>query len=122
MRRVLVPGVAAGLMAVLVFGAIACNRVSTTGAGSIYASAEQGDVEALRGALRQGYQVNTPDEDGMTLLHHAAAGNQPDVVEMLLNDYAANVNAQDSQGRTPLDVARENGSQEVVRILEQESG
>ena len=122
MLRVLVPGVATGLIAALAFGVVACNRVPTKGADSIYASAEQGDMDSLRGALRQGYQVNTPDEKGMTLLHHAAAGNQPDVIEMLLNDYAANANAKDSQDRTPLDVARENGSQEVVLILEQESG
>jgi len=83
-------------------------------------AAESGDVGALREMLRKGFDVNTPDESGMTLLHHAAAGNQPDVIEMLVNDYPAKADATDKEGRTPLDVAVSMGNEDAAVALESE--
>ena len=75
---------------------------------------------ALREMLHKGFDVNTPDESGMTLLHHAAAANQPDIVEMLLNDYPAKSSVTDNEGRTPLDVAIQMGNNDVAAILEEQ--
>jgi ankyrin repeat protein len=97
-----------------------CGNVPTSGADSIYVSAETGDVAALRDALGRGFDVNKPDDEGMTLLHHAAIGNQVEVVEMLINDYSARPGLSDSQGRTPLDVADEMGNDDVAITLEME--
>lgn len=113
--EVLVSSILAGLVA---FG---CGNVPTSGTDSIYVSAEKGDVDVLREALsRKGFDVNKPDDEGMTLLHHAALGGQLEVVEMLLNDFAANPASTDNQGRIPLDVADEMGNEDVAIALEME--
>lgn len=112
----------AGLVLVpFIFAAIGCGGVPTSGGASIYAAAEAGDVGALREMLRKGFDVNIPDELGMTLLHHAAAGNQPDVIEMLLNDYPAKADVVDKEGRTALDVAVSMGNEDAAVALESES-
>jgi len=114
-RSVIVLSILAGL------AALGCGNVPTSGAKSIYVSAETGDVDALRDALGKGeFDVNKPDDEGMTLLHHAALGNQLEVVEMLLNDYSAKANLTDGQGRTPLDIADEMRNDDVAIVLEDE--
>lgn len=74
----------------------------------------------MRNALNGGFDVNQPDDDGLTLLHHAAMGGQLDVVEMLLNDFSARPNPTDESGITPLDIAVELNRNDVVAVLEQE--
>ena len=101
-------------------GAAGCGGVPTSGEKSIYAAAEAGDMGALREMLREGFDVNTPDESGMTLLHHAAAGNQPDIIEMLVNEYPAKAGATDKEGRTALDVAVSMGNEDAAAALEGE--
>lgn len=95
------------------------SGVKTSGEQSIYTAAEKGDLGAVRAAIRDGFKVNTKDSNGMTLLHHAAAGNQKDVAELLRERYAANIGIKDAKGRTPLDVAKESGSDDVAAMLAQ---
>jgi len=95
------------------------SGVKTSGEKSIYAAAASGDTATVREGLNNGFKVNTPDKDGMTLLHHAAQGNQADLVELLRERYAARVDAKDSKGRTPLDVAQEAGANEAAQRLAQ---
>ncbi|MCC6696528.1 MAG: ankyrin repeat domain-containing protein [Candidatus Hydrogenedentes bacterium] len=111
--------VSAGLL-FAVIGAVGCGGVPTSGGASIYSAAESGDMGALREMLRKGFDVNTPDDSGMTLLHHAAAGNQPDVIEMLMNDYPAKADVVDKEGRTALDVAVSMGNEDAAVALESE--
>ena len=112
--------VAVAVLAIDIVGVVGCGRVPTKGGDSIYAAAEAGDTGALREMLRKNFDVNTPDESGMTLLHHAAVGNQPAVIEMLLNEYPAKVDATDSQDRTALDIAIEMGNEDAAVALENE--
>ncbi len=51
-----------------------------------------------------------------TALHYAAKGGYVDRVELLLR-WGANVDALDSNGRTPLEVAREHARADIVTIL-----
>jgi ankyrin repeat protein len=52
-----------------------------------------------------------------TALHMASAAGHRDVVEVLI-EAGANVSAQDSDGFTPAQRARENGHDGIVRLLE----
>lgn len=120
MRTVALRVMFVALAILVAYGPTGCGSgVETEGENSIYAAAELGDVGGIRDALQYGFDVNEPDANGMTLLHHAAAANQAEVVEMLTNDFAASVTAMDSQGRTPLAVAQAAGSQEAMSILSQ---
>jgi ankyrin repeat protein len=112
--------VAVAVLAMAILSMAGCGRVPTKGEDSIYAVAEAGDTGTLRAMLRKNFDVNAPDESGMTLLHHAAVGNQPSVIEMLLNEYPAKVDATDSEGRTALDIANEMGNEDAAAALESE--
>ncbi len=84
---------------------------------SVYDAAAQGNMEKVGAYLRRGGDVNAPDEYGMALLHYAAACNQVQTVEMLLEDFSADPQVTDADGNTPLDLARKVGANEAVRYL-----
>ena len=80
-------------------------------------AASRGDVEAVRGLLRRGADVQTAQADGLTALHWAAMRNDVELAETLL--YAgANLEAATRLGRhTPLHAASRTGRPGVVRAL-----
>ena len=47
-------------------------------------AAERRDVDALRAALKQGANPNTPQADGATALHWAVHWDEHDAVELLV--------------------------------------
>ena len=65
--------------------------------------AERGGAAALRTALREGANVDYADAEGKTALHLAAEGGLREYLAVLTHrEFAANVNARDGAGRTPL--------------------
>ncbi len=100
----------------------ACEKVETTGEASIYKIAETGTPESLRAELVKGFDINRADENGMTILHHAALGDNADVIEMLTEEYQANATIKDNQGRTPLDLARAEKKWKAARALQASAG
>lgn len=91
--------------------------VATTGEDSIYAQAAKGEIPPVRYALEQGFDVNTPDESGKTLLHHAVAANQAAVVEMLIVSFQANPARKDQSGQNPVELALALNDPAVVEVL-----
>lgn len=72
----------------------------------LHASVRSGNLETSLRLVVQGADPNYfHDEKGSTPLHVAARSGQLSQMELLLV-YGADVNAQDSQGNTPLDVAK----------------
>ncbi|OEL31145.1 hypothetical protein BAE44_0007836 [Dichanthelium oligosanthes] len=81
----------------------------------LHAAAARGDCGEVR---RLGPEaLAARDCDGRTVLHAAAAAGEVEAVAVLV-DMGADTSAADARGRTPLDVAREKGYQEVVDVLE----
>ncbi|XP_062207316.1 protein VAPYRIN-like [Phragmites australis] len=81
----------------------------------LHAAAARGDIEGVR---RLGPEaLAARDREGRTALHAAAAAGEAEVAAALV-DMGADTSAADARGRTPLDVAREKGYQEVVDVLE----
>ena len=64
-------------------------------------------------------QTKTDDynEDEVTLLHVAAYFNKPEFIHPLISDCDQNLNAQDSNGTTPLMVAAKKGNLQVIEEL-----
>ena len=60
-----------------------------------------------------------PSDEGETPLHCAAygKGDKSKIVELLLAS-SADPNLVDHQGRSPLDLARQNGKQGMVKLLQ----
>jgi ankyrin repeat protein len=62
-------------------------------------------------------RLDAVDETGATALHHAAAEGHLEIARILL-DKGAPVSAENSQGLTPMAVARRQEHEEMVRLLE----
>ncbi|TKW17521.1 hypothetical protein SEVIR_5G372600v4 [Setaria viridis] len=88
-------------------------------------AADAGDASAVRLILRRQPHLlpfleppaAAPDAEQWAPLHAAAAAGDAEAVAVLV-DMGADTSAADARGRTPLDVAREKGYQEVVDVLE----
>ena len=80
-------------------------------------AASRGDVEAVRGLLQRGVDVQTAQADGMTALHWAAMRSDVELAETLI--YAgAYLEATTRIGQhTPLHVASRSGQPGVLRAL-----
>jgi uncharacterized protein len=64
-----------------------------------------------------GADVNSRDQDGMTILHYAVDRSLFDISSMLILQYKADVNAQDNEGETPLMLAITCEHEEMVITL-----
>ncbi|MCG8339937.1 MAG: ankyrin repeat domain-containing protein, partial [Cytophagales bacterium] len=61
-------------------------------------------------------ELNQQDASGQTALHKAAAEGNKEIVEALIQG-GAEVDVKDSKGKTPADLAKENGYKEVVDFI-----
>ena len=68
-------------------------------------------LQAVRIALDTGADVNAANDTGRTALHGAAAIRSTELIE-LLAERGARVDAEDNEGRTPLDLATEGSGYE----------
>ena len=73
----------------------------------------------MRGALRScNDDINSKHgECGETALHFAADGGHKEVVQLILEDERAEVNAKDVEGYTPLHFAATKGHRGTVQLL-----
>ena len=87
----------------------------------IWTAAEEGNVEAVKGYLARGVNVDERDESyGGTPLHFAAYSGS-EVVELLIAN-GADVNAKNQADATPLDKAIEKNRDETVSLLRKHGG
>ena len=77
---------------------------------------QSGDIATVKKFLDEGVPVDLTDEEGWSLLHHAAAVGQVDVIN-LLREKGCHVDLIDNEGRTPLHYAATNGDTETIRLL-----
>ena len=88
----------------------------------IWTAAEEGNVEAVKGYLAIGVNVDERDESyGATPLHWAAFRGRNEVAEFLIAK-GADVNAKNQADATPLDKAIEKNRDETVSLLREHGG
>jgi len=80
-----------------------------------YAAAE-GNARTVRGYLEHGVPLEATDYEGSTAMYAAAAGGSVPVLQMLLMK-GARIDATNSYGDSPLDIAIENKHPEAVALL-----
>ena len=74
----------------------------------------QNQTDVMHELLQRKADVNKRDpDDGQTALHWSAMLNNTDAIRLLLGK-GASTTIKDKKGRTPIDVAREEKSQEAV--------
>jgi uncharacterized protein len=88
------------------------NPMSVNPLQSALANGHQGIAMKL---IDAGAPINGP-EAGWTPLHYAAYNGLPEIARILL-ERGADPNAHTSDGKTPLDMAREKGNKEVAEML-----
>jgi ankyrin repeat protein len=81
------------------------------------AAAKEGDTEAVRKLTQQGVPPDKQDTRGATPLWHAAARGHIDIVRVLLETNAVDVNATSVSKRTPLFWPAAHGHVKVVKLL-----
>lgn len=79
-------------------------------------AAEERDGAAIRALLKQGFDVNAAQVDGMTALHWASYRDDRDAAKMLI-DAGARVDAANRYSVTPLSLAAVNGSGSMIELL-----
>jgi ankyrin repeat protein len=86
-------------------------------AQAVFELLRKGDVAAVRAMVEKSPElVELRDGQGMTLLHYAAYGRDPDLVNFLI-DRGAKADAKDTQAHTPLHIAAMNDRTEVAGAL-----
>lgn len=91
---------------------------SDNGRPVLMSAVRKGDPEIVRILLEAGADPNGAETDFMqnTVLHIAAEKGDPVIVGMLL-EAGADGNVENRFGQTPLDVAKQHGHEEIVKVL-----
>ena len=72
---------------------------------------------------RVGFDIsNARTWKGQSVLHFAAKNGILDTVQLLLDQYRIDINAQDDYGNTALSIAVDNGDEDIVRLLVNQKG
>ena len=87
--------------------------------------AVHGHAHALVELIERGADVsaNVVDNDGWTAMHYACCKGEPAIVKMLLDSNESNtgvtamLQARNNDGKTPLDLAKENNNDECLRAI-----
>lgn len=86
------------------------------GPAPLAVAAKSRDFQALRGLIRSGADVNTPQSDGTTALHWAVHWDDLAAAQLLIKA-RANVDAITDYGVRPLWLASQNGNPAMIRLL-----
>lgn len=85
---------------------------------SVFSKVRHNRAEAVIAAIQEGFDANTTDAFGNTMLHVCAQNNHRKLASILFQAFPTiNVNAMNHKGLTPLDYAEKYGFQQVASWL-----
>jgi len=91
---------------------------SWMGANAGHKAGFWGRTDVMRLLVKHGLDLNARGlYNGYTPLHDAVSGNHLETARVLI-EAEAKTNIQGHDGKTPLDIAKENGNQDIVRLLQ----
>jgi len=82
------------------------NIADEDGETLLHTAAYSENAQIVKSLLENGADPNAADEDGWTVLHAACRSGKLEIVRLLVDDFRANVHAEDTDGETPLDYLR----------------
>ncbi|CAL1285639.1 unnamed protein product [Larinioides sclopetarius] len=84
---------------------------------SLHFAGKAPDVATIEWVLKKGFDINSKDRHGQTVLHIAAKFNRIQVFRYLVDLKQMSLDISDANGKTPLHVAVENQSNDVVEYI-----
>lgn len=93
------------------------TRQETANLQSLHFSARTGDIDMIKEFHKQGSSLEARDGKGQTVLFHAVKGKQHDILQWLIVEGQANVQAVDREGLTALHVAAQSCDLKSAQIL-----
>ncbi|KAK8951857.1 Ankyrin repeat domain-containing protein 2 [Platanthera zijinensis] len=96
------------------------DEEDSEGRRALHFACGYGEVECARILLEAGAAVDALDKNKNTALHYAAGYGRKECVALLL-EHGAAVTLQNLDGKTPIDVARLNNQDEVLKLLEKDA-
>ncbi|KAK8698726.1 hypothetical protein V6N13_114835 [Hibiscus sabdariffa] len=108
-----------GLKAALSSGADK-DEEDSEGRTALHFACGYGEVKCAQVLLEAGAKVDALDKNKNTALHYAAGYGRKECVALLLENGAA-VTLQNMDGKTPIDVAKLNKQNEVLKLLEKDA-
>ncbi|KAF6134612.1 hypothetical protein GIB67_025727 [Kingdonia uniflora] len=95
------------------------DEEDSEGRTALHFSCGYGEVKCAQILLEAGATVDALDKNKNTALHYAAGYGRKECVAILLENGAA-VTLQNMDGKTPIDVAKLNNQQDVLKLLEKD--
>ncbi|RWR79131.1 ankyrin repeat domain-containing protein 2B [Cinnamomum micranthum f. kanehirae] len=95
------------------------DEEDSEGRTALHFACGYGEVKCAQVLLEAGAAVDALDKNKNTALHYAAGYGRKECVALLLENGAA-VTLQNLDGKTPIDVAKLNNQQEVLKLLEKD--
>ncbi|KAJ4975034.1 hypothetical protein NE237_008208 [Protea cynaroides] len=96
------------------------DEEDSEGRTALHFACGYGEVKCAQVLLEAGAKVDALDKNKNTALHYAAGYGRKECVALLLENGAA-VTLQNLDGKTPIDVAKLNNQQEVLKLLEKDA-
>ncbi|XP_043705430.1 ankyrin repeat domain-containing protein 2A-like isoform X1 [Telopea speciosissima] len=96
------------------------DEEDSEGRTALHFACGYGEVKCAQVLLEAGAKVDAVDKNKNTALHYAAGYGRKECVALLLENGAA-VTLQNLDGKTPIDVAKLNNQQEVLKLLEKDA-
>ncbi|KAK4794691.1 hypothetical protein SAY86_012685 [Trapa natans] len=96
------------------------DEEDSEGRTALHFACGYGEVKCSKILLEAGVAVDALDKNKNTALHYAAGYGRKDCVALLL-EHGAAVTLRNLDGKTPIDVAKLNNQQEVLKLLEKDA-
>ncbi|XP_071714937.1 ankyrin repeat domain-containing protein 2B-like [Rutidosis leptorrhynchoides] len=96
------------------------DEEDSEGRTALHFACGYGEVKCAQVLLEAGAKVDALDKNKNTALHYAAGYGRKECVALLLDNGAA-VTLQNMDGKTPIDVAKLNNQNEVLKLLEKDA-
>ncbi|XP_072254425.1 receptor-interacting serine/threonine-protein kinase 4 [Pyxicephalus adspersus] len=93
------------------------GEVDSKGRTPLHVACQHGQESIVRLFLRRDADVGVKGLDNWVSLHYASWQGHLNIVKLLAKQYKANLNAQTTDGRTPLHLAAQRGHYRVARML-----
>ena len=93
------------------------DSTDALGRSPLLLAASLGRLATMKALIERGAQLNLTDSHGFTVLHHAVQSGDLDGVSWLINHATVDINVQDADKKTPLDINKREGSPEINAML-----